>query len=280
MKQSHEKSVEAFYSHGSEIRGLQDGGYLSFGLWSEETATYHQAVEALIQYVLQGESALHRGSVLNVACGFGAETVKIYEKICPNRIIAIDLTDSHIEFAKQHAYALNLSDRIVFQTMDACKIDFPPNTFDYVIGIEGPAHFNTRELFLRKAFDALKKDGVLLLTDVIVDNIVVQKNLYNRLIGWFCAKQWYMPKANWMSIGELKSLLIQIGFRVEKSESLGSQVYPGFSHFNLKWASIKNAVQTHGIRIGISLTIISWLLGYVHRRKIADYVFLRAVKPN
>jgi cyclopropane fatty-acyl-phospholipid synthase-like methyltransferase len=280
MEKTHENKVEKFYSHGSDRRGFQEGGYLSFGYWTDENMDYQQAAEALIDHLLKFEKTRNSGMVLNVACGYGAETLKIYEKICPEKIIAIDITDSHIEHAKLQISSLHLSDRIHFEKMDACKLSFPPDSFDYVIAIEGPAHFNTREIFLKKAYEVLKPNGILLLTDITIDNIQRKKNLYNRIIGNFCAKHWFMPKENWMSIEEMKVLLHKIGFAVDTAVSAGKSVYPGFSHYNLKPESIRNAIRTRGIKIGLALTFISWLLGYVYRRKMIDYVFLRAIKKE
>lgn len=73
MKLTHENKVEKFYSHGSDTRGFQESGYLSFGYWTEETIDYHQAVEALINRLLKFEKPLNQGVILNVACGYGAE---------------------------------------------------------------------------------------------------------------------------------------------------------------------------------------------------------------
>ena len=278
MELTHENKVERFYSHGSDKRRFQEGGYLSFGYWTDEIIDYHQAAEALINHILRFEKPLDGGMILNVACGYGSETLKIYEKICPEKIIGIDITESHIEYAKLQISSLNLSDRIHFKKMDACKLSFPQDSFDYVIGIEGPAHFNTREVFLKKTYEVLKPNGILLLSDILIDNTGTEKKLYDRIIGNFCAKFWYMPKANRMSVEEIKVLLNEIGFIIDSTESAGKNVYPGFSRYNLKLKSIRNAIRTRGIRIGLGLTLISWLLGYVYRRKMIDYVFLRAIK--
>jgi ubiquinone/menaquinone biosynthesis C-methylase UbiE len=279
MKLTHENKIEKFYSHGSDTRGLQEGGYLSFGYWTDETVDYHQAVEALINRLLKFEKPLNQGTILNVACGYGAETLEIYHKLCPEKIIAIDITGPHIEFAQRKINSLNLSDRIHFEKMDASAMNFSLNSFAYVIAVEGPAHFNTREKFLCQAYTALKPGGVLLMSDIVVGEAKIKRNLYDTIIGNFCAWRWHMPRANWMTAGEIKNLLGEIGFAVDNVETIGANVYPGFSRFNLKWTSIKNAVRTRGLRIGLSLTFISWLLGYVYRRKIVDYIFVRAIKP-
>jgi ubiquinone/menaquinone biosynthesis C-methylase UbiE len=283
MKLTHENKVEKFYSHGSDTRGFQEGGYLSFGYWTEETIDYHQAADALINRLLKFEKPLNQGVILNVACGYGAETIKIYEKIRPDKIIAIDITNSHVEFAQRRINSLNLSDRIHFEKIDACNINFQPDSFIYVIAVEGPAHFNTREVFLRKAYEALKPGGILLLSDIVADNLKTKKSLYslyNKIIANLCAWRWHMPKANWMTAEEIKTLLKEIGFTIDKAESIGANVYPGFSRFNLKWKSIKNAIYTRGLRIGLLLTFISWLLGYVYKRTMIDYVFIKAIKPG
>ena len=204
--------------------------------------------------------------------------MKIYEKIHPEKIYAIDITGPHIEFARRHFNELNLSDKIHFEKMDACRMCYQPCSFDYVIGIEGPAHFNTRETFLRKAYEVLKPGGVMLLSDIIIDIREMLNGFYNRRIGKLCAKHWFMPEANWMSIDELKVLMEKIGFKIDVVERIGDKVYPGFAEFNLKWVSLKNAVKTRGFRIGVALSFISWLLGHVHRRKMIDYVFIRALK--
>jgi len=278
MKTTHEEQVERFYSHGSDHRGAQDGGFLSLGYWNERKQNYHQAVELLISHLLKDEAPINKGTVLNVACGYGAETLKIFEKLQPENIIAIDITGPHIEFAKIKAQEKHLSDRINFEKMDACTLPFKPFSFKYVIGIEGPAHFKTRENFLKKAYEVLENNGILLLADIIVNNRSGKNNFVSKIIGNSCARHWYMPRENWMSIKEMTSMLRNIGFSIDKLEVAGDKVYPGFARFNLKWSSIVNAFRIRGIFLGTGLTVISWMLGYLYKKKMIDYVFVRAVK--
>jgi SAM-dependent methyltransferase len=275
---SHEKKVEKFYSHGSDIRSLQGGGFLSFGIWGEDTVDYEQAATDLLLMLLENERPLNRGVILNVACGYGTETFEIYKRLSPENIIAIDITEAHIAFARKRAEALNLSKKIVFEQQDACILLYPSGSFSYVIGIEGPAHFNTREKFLRRSFDVLESGGVLLLTDIIVNRGNAEKQPINFWIGRRAAGLWHMPEANWMTIAEIVTLLQSIGFRVDIARSMGGRVYPGFAGNNTKMPSIINAIKTRGVVIGLGLTLISWLLGWAFRRDMIDYAFVRAVK--
>jgi ubiquinone/menaquinone biosynthesis C-methylase UbiE len=275
---SHEKKVEKFYSHGSGSRSLQGGGFLSFGIWREDTVDYQQAAADLLMMLLENEHPLNRGTILNVACGYGTETFEIYKRLCPENIIAIDITEAHINFARKRAAARNLSQKIVFAKQDACILPYQSGSFSYVIGIEGPAHFNTREKFLRRSFAVLESGGILLLTDIIVKRGNAKRQPINFWIGRRIASLWHMPEANWMTIAEIVKLLEAIGFRVDIARSMGNQVYPGFSSHNTKMPSIVNALKTRRIFSGLGLTIISWLLGWAFRRDMIDYAFIRAVK--
>jgi cyclopropane fatty-acyl-phospholipid synthase-like methyltransferase len=277
---THEEKVERFYSHGAEFRAGQENGILSFGYWTEATADYRQATKDLLTLVLEWERPACRGTVLNVACGNGAETFRIWEALRPERIVAIDLTEAHVAHARNEAARMGLSDRIAFEKADACAFSHPPNRMSYVIGIEGPAHFNTRAVFLKKAYDLLEPNGVLLLTDVIMKGDVANRSLLNRMLAELCTRQWHMPKDNWSNVLDYRSLLTGIGFTVESLESIGQHVFPGFVRFNLRWSSLLNAVRTRGWRIGVGLTFISWLLGVAYRQGLCDYVYVRALKPG
>lgn len=277
---SHERRVEKFYSHGSNLRSMQDGGFLSFGLWREDTADYRQAAENLLNMLLENEKILHRGRILNVACGYGSETFEIYERLSPEKIIAIDVTEAHIRFAAKKTAEYDFAQKIIFEKQDACVLPYLPGSFAYVIGVEGPAHFNTRETFLRRAYDVLEPRGVLLLTDIIVNTAIARRNLCTNWIGRRVAARWHMPEANWMTTESLVCLLKTIGFRIDMVKDLGRQVYPGFAKYNTRLRSIVSAVKTRGVFIGFGLTVISWFLGWAFRRGALDYVFVRAVREH
>lgn len=272
----HENAVETFYSHGAADRAKEADGFLSFGYWNHDTKDYDEAVENLLEYFLAEADLKDPEVMLNVCCGNGAETTRIYQRLKPQRIHGIDITKAHIDACQKRAAALGLSEKLLFQRGDACKTGFPAETFSHVVGIEGPAHFNTREAFFAESHRVLKPGGVLMLTDSIVRKM--QRGLAEDVVAQLCLKVWYMPPENWVDVQTYRKQLERHGFRVDFIKPIGHKVFPGFAAFNTRRASIRKTLKVRGFPVGVGLVFICWLLGYVYERGLSDYLIVRAVK--
>lgn len=275
---SHEKGVERFYSHGSEIRRHEADGFLSFGYWREDTDEYYDSAENLVKFFLDESEVINPETILNVACGYGAESFRFFDFLKPKKMYCVDITKAHIDFAKKIAKERKLHDKLIFEKKDACRTGFPNETFSHILGIEGPAHFKTRMDFFKEAHRLLKKKGELLLTDITFDKMRSHKNIILKKITSLASKKWHMPKENWVNTKEYCNQLKKAGFKVVKFLKIGDKVFPSFASYNTQIKSIIRAIKTRGLPIGIGLTIISWLLDYGYRNKVIDYVFVKAVK--
>lgn len=278
MKISHEKRVERFYSHGSDKRCHEADWFLNFWYWKNNPKDYFEAAKELLAYVIQQRKLTKAGNILNVACGYGAETFRLYDTIKPQKIYAIDITRPHIDFANQKAKQLNLHEKISFEHNDACALSYADNSFSHVIGVEWPGHFNPRIKFFSEAYRVLEHKGELLLTDIIIQSENFAHHRWGRLIGRFGWNVWRMPKANRWGLEVYKKQLEDIWFKDITVEKIGKYVYKWFSKYNLKRASIGNAIRQRGFWIGLWLTTISRLLMVAHRFGFLEYVLVRAVK--
>lgn len=279
----HETGVQAFYSTGAELRASQCDGFLSFGYWTKDTKDYLQAAENLLEFTLKGITIPENASILNVSCGFGAETLRIYEHFRPSKIIGLDLTPAHIDYAKQRIANFKFKDSVSkdsinFELGNACNLKYPDNSFDLVIGIEGPAHYNTRQDFLREAYRVLRPNGRLLLADIIATPRMLKQGVFLNFFSNLTAKAWHMPKENQVSLIQYSDQLTGLGFKIDRKDCIGDKVFQGFADGNLKFAEIIRTIKTRGFFAGVGLTFISWLLAYVYRKGLTDYIIISAVK--
>jgi cyclopropane fatty-acyl-phospholipid synthase-like methyltransferase len=270
--------VERFYGHRAERRAGEADGFLSFGYWPEGTTDYREAAEKLLEYFLARADIRSPGVVLNVCCGNGAETTRIHERVKPSMIHGLDITATHIETCRKRAQALGLSEKLVFEHGDACRTGFPAETFSHVIGIEGPAHFNTREAFFVEAHRVLKPGGQLLLTDSIVKKM--PESLAGIAVAELCLRAWQMPRENWVDIDTYRRQLVRSGFRVEILEGIGHRVFPGFAAYNVQRSAVRDTMRVHGAAVGTGVVFLCWLLGHVYRRGFSDYLMVKAIKEG
>ncbi|MCL5018524.1 MAG: class I SAM-dependent methyltransferase [Candidatus Pacearchaeota archaeon] len=191
MGKTHEKKVEDFYSTGLDrsdyrydTKKERDGKFLSFGYWENENDSYLDAAKRLLNFFIENSEIEKAEKILNVCCGYGSETFAYYEKFKPELIEGVDITKIEVDYANDKAKNLGVDKKVIFHHGDACVLDFPENSFSHIFGIEGPANFNTRENFFKAAGKVLKKEGELILTDIILGKkFDKDKKFHNLIVG-------------------------------------------------------------------------------------------------
>ena len=275
---THEEQVEEFYSHGAEKRKDEADWFLSFWYRTSDTKDYYHAALNLLDYVMKKAKISDTKKILNVACGYGAETFRLYQTFHPELMYAIDITWPHIYFAQKKAKELGVD--IVFEKKDACILEYPDNFFSLVFGIEWPAHFNPRKKFLEASYRVLQPWWTLVLTDIIVQTEHFQHSFFKKIIAKIWSYVWKMPRANRWGIDYYRHELEKIGYVVEYIQPIGDKVFPGFATNNLTKSSIKNAIHTRWFFVGMWLTMISWLLKFSYIKGYIDYLCIKATKPQ
>lgn len=282
---THEQKVEGFYGSGikegvyeyNKLRPL-DEGFLTFGYWKNNTKTFHQAGKNMVDFVIKNSGIKKADRILNVACGYGPETFIFYKRFKPKLIEGVDLTKVQVDYANSKAKALKLDKRIKFYYGDAVALNFPDNTFSYIIGIEGPANFNTRERFFNAASRVLKKNGELILADTIVGENFNNQNKLQEHIMNFAINSWVVPKSNWVTEEQYKEQMKKAGLNVVLFKKIGHNVFPGYAKDSFRIKTIKTRLASRGVLRTIGLTIISYLLGYLYKRGFIEYIYVKALK--
>jgi ubiquinone/menaquinone biosynthesis C-methylase UbiE len=281
----HEKKVEQFYSSGLrkdwgeyDYPEPDDERYNSFGYWYSNTRNYIRAAENLIDFFINNSDIENARRILNIACGYGTESFAYYKKWNPEEIIGIDVTKVHTDYANNKAKALQLDKKLKFRHGDACVLNFPKSSFTHIMGIEGPANFNTREYFFSAAHRVLQKNGEMILADIILGKNFKKRNSIQKIIMKLVADNWHIPGPNWVNEDHYRKQLKKAGFKVVFIKKIGGSVFPGYSRNVFRIEALGYCYRMRGLLTTIGFTLISGFLGYLYNKGFIEYVYVKVRK--
>lgn len=116
----------------------------------------------LYDHVVNREN-LNGKLVLEVGSGRGGGASYITRYYKPKSYVGLDISESSIEFCNDHYNV----DGLTFKCGIAEKLPFADQTFDYVVNVESARCYNDMLAFFKEVYRVLKKDGKLLIADMI-----------------------------------------------------------------------------------------------------------------
>ncbi len=269
----HEAATEAFYETGVDnYESFWHGSYLNFGYYAGGETDFVKAAEALVGRVAEKIGLGPDSELLDVACGMGTQDQFLARRFRPARIQAVDLTAKHVSMAtRRNAHPGVVS----YSRANACSLPFPDSSFTHVMGIEGPAHFDTRERFFREAYRVLKPGGGIGTSDFVLAR--EPRGPVERAIVRAAARFWHIPMENADTPDRYKRKLERSGFECPEVEVVSDDVFPGY--WSEQWRARKEMYDIRGPFWGRISLALDWLTTWLYRRGIAGYVFVSARKP-
>ncbi len=178
--------------------------YLNVGLWDNNTIDFHSAQKNMYMYIFN-EANLNeeKQNVLEVGCG----------------------TASHYNLWKKHGLKSSITcfEPFTKTGKDVHNINIlrkkaddlvDINKYTRIISIESAFHYPKRERFFKKCYNALKENGKLIMTDIIINNNFKNNNslllnMYQKYYRDYILK---IPKENAVDIDVYKKQLQNSGF--------------------------------------------------------------------
>jgi cyclopropane fatty-acyl-phospholipid synthase-like methyltransferase len=195
--------------------------YLNLGYW-EKSNNVLDACQSLVDLVAKNAELYNGCSILDVGCGYGIQDVYINQLFPESDIIGINIVSKQLEYANEAIMETKAADRIKYLLEDATLLSFDSKLFDRIISIEAAIHFNTREDFFRKAYNALKSDGIICVSDTTqdIEALASYKEIEYTLqsIG--------IPRENLVDETEYFHMLSKIGFRNIEFINITEHVVP------------------------------------------------------
>src|ERR1044072_6786572 len=273
---AHERKVENLYSGGVENFADWHNGYLNFGLWENGIAEYIKAAENLVHRMGSILGLNESSMLLDVAPGMGTQDIYLLKNFAPRSIDGLDVTWKHIEHGRRRSREAGAEDRVRFHHGTAIQLPFPDDRFTHVLSIEGPEHFDTREMFLHEARRVLQPGGVIAMADFIVKN--PPRNPLEKLVAEAARKLWQVPRANVYSAEVYEGKMQAAGFANVELQEIGADVIPGYYFEQMRPETIRAIRKIRGFalsRLGLLLDIAVYR-GFT--MGLLEYVLVRGVK--
>ncbi|MFO7658953.1 MAG: class I SAM-dependent methyltransferase [Bacteroidales bacterium] len=109
--------------------------------------------------------------ILDMACGTGFLSVLLAK--FGHNVVAIDISIGSIEYAKELALVNGVANKIEFKVMDASKLEFDDNTFDYITGEDALHHIIKYTGAIDHIYRVLKPGGIVILHEPFAFNPLI-----------------------------------------------------------------------------------------------------------
>lgn len=249
-----------------------DDGWLNLGLWEGDGSDPAEAPSAVRRLVRRlADDLPHDGTVLDVGNGLGAQDPLIAEVARPSALIALNITESQLRAGRASLAAAGA----IPVMGDATRIPLRDGSVDGVISVEAAFHFPSRAAFFAEAFRVLRPGGVLTMSDVPTERM--PRGPSELVAGVSQLRVWGLRTSAAATAGSIAGLAERTGFREVRSELVGERVIgPALAFVRAKLERGRDAPASFRLASRVMLAQVELLW----RRRVIDYLLLRAVKPS
>jgi SAM-dependent methyltransferase len=271
VRQGANPAARVYESIGSDFFVALAPGWLNLGLW-EGPGSEDEAEEACRRLVARLASALPAGGVvLDVGNGLGTQDPVIADIARPRRLVAVNITEWQLAAGRQR-----LAEAAAAAVAgDATRMPVADGSVDGIISVEAAFHFRSRKAFFDECYRVLRPGGVLSVSDISVQHWpftpteVLAALTQLRVFG--------LRRTMAMTAGQIAAAARAAGLAHVTVTACGDRVIaPALRLSAARLARPMAAPPGHQA----AARLLLWQVHLLWRRRIIDYLLLRAVRPG
>jgi SAM-dependent methyltransferase len=270
FKQGGNPAARVYESIGSDFFLALAPGWLNLGLW-EGPGTEDEAQQACQRLVRTLASDLPAGGVIaDVGNGLGTQDPLIAEVTRPRRLVAVNITQWQLEAGRDRLRQA----AAVPVVGDATRLPIAGGRLDGLISVEAALHFRSRKAFFAECYRVLRPGGVLSISDISVQRWPVTPA--ELAAGLTQLRVFGLRHTMAMTAGQIAAAARAAGLAEVTVTACGDKVIA--PALRLTAARLARAT-TAPLGQHAAARLLLRQVGLLWRRRIIDYLLLRAIRP-
>ena len=263
-------AARVYESIGSDFFLAVAPGWLNLGLW-DGPGSEDEAEAACRRLVTTIAAKLPTGGVVvDVGNGLGTQDPVIAETVHPRRLVAMNITEWQLAAGRDRL----LEAAAVPVVGDAARLPIAAGTVDGIVSVEAAFHFRSRRAFFDECYRVLRPGGVLSTSDISVQRWPAGPA--ELLAGLTQLRVFGLRPSMAMTAERIAAAARAAGLAEVTVTSCGDRVIaPALRLTAARLASPMPAPAGHQAVARLLL----WQVDLLWRRRLIDYVLLRAVRP-
>lgn len=270
VKQGRNPAARVYESIGSDFFLAPAPGWLNLGLW-EGPGSEDEAEQACRRLVQTMASALPAdGVIVDVGNGLGTQDPLIAEQVRPRRLIAVNVTEWQLTAGRDR-----LAEAVAAPVAgDAARLPIDDGAADGIISVEAAFHFRSRRAFFEECYRVLRPGGVLSISDIATRRW--PRSPAELVSGLTQLRVFGLRPGAAMTAGQIAAAARAAGLTGVQVTACGDRVIaPALRLAAARLSRSSPAPAGHRLAARLLLAQVELLW----RRRIIDYILLRAVRP-
>ena len=270
VKQGWNPAARVYESIGPDFFLALAPGWLNLGLW-EGAGSEEEAEDACRRLVSRLTSAVPAGGVvLDVGNGLGTQDPLIAQALRPRRLVTVNITEWQLTAGRHRLREAGAAPVVG----NGVRLPIADAAVDAIISVEAAFHFRTRKAFFEECYRVLRPGGVLSISDISVQRWPITPA--ELISGLTQLRVFGLRRSMAMTTSQIAAAASAAGLAEVEVTACGDRV-------------IGPALRLTAARLGgaraapvgqrAAACLLHRQVDLLWRRRIIDYVLLRAVRP-